>query len=94
MPSGRWTRSPSGSWTRCPRGDQVSRGTRGGVRAVLARWRGRDVELKTAGEIDAMRIAGALVAQALTAVTLGGPVPEEKEALTTRFMSLLRRRDS
>jgi len=39
------------------------------VRAVLARWRGRDVELKTAGEIDAMRIAGALVAQALTAVT-------------------------
>jgi len=36
---------------------------------VLARWRGRDVELKTAGEIDAMRIAGALVAQALTAVT-------------------------
>ena len=47
----------------------MSRGTRGGVRAVLARWRGRDVELKTAGEIDAMRIAGALVAQALTAVT-------------------------
>jgi len=47
----------------------VSKGTRGGVRAVLARWRGRDVELKTAGEIDAMRIAGALVAQALTAVT-------------------------
>ena len=36
---------------------------------MLARWRGRDVELKTAGEIDAMRIAGALVAQALTAVT-------------------------
>ena len=36
---------------------------------MLARWRGRDVELKTAGEIDAMRVAGALVAQALTAVT-------------------------
>ena len=33
--------------------------------------------------------------QALTAVTQGGPIPEEKEALTTRFMSrLLRRRDS
>jgi hypothetical protein len=32
--------------------------------------------------------------QALTANTLGGPVPEEKEALTTRFMSLLRRRDN
>jgi len=33
--------------------------------------------------------------QALTAITQGGPVPEEKEALTTRFMSrLLRRRDS
>jgi methionyl aminopeptidase len=39
------------------------------VRAVLARWRGRDVELKTPGEIDAMRIAGALVARALAAVT-------------------------
>ena len=36
---------------------------------MLARWRGRDVELKTAGEIDAMRVAGALVAQALTAIT-------------------------
>jgi methionyl aminopeptidase len=46
----------------------MTRGTRG-VRAVLARWRGRDVELKTPGEIDAMRVAGALVAQALAAVT-------------------------
>src|SRR6185436_8954335 len=43
--------------------------TRGGVRAVLARWRGRDIELKTPGEIDAMRVAGALVARALAAVT-------------------------
>jgi methionyl aminopeptidase len=47
----------------------VTRGTRGGVRAVLARWRGRDIELKTPGEIDAMRTAGALVARALAAVS-------------------------
>ena len=47
----------------------MTRGTRGGVRAVLARWRGRDIELKTPGEIDAMRVAGALVARALAAVT-------------------------
>jgi methionyl aminopeptidase len=39
------------------------------VRAVLARWRGRDIELKTPSEIDAMRVAGALVARALAAVT-------------------------
>jgi methionyl aminopeptidase len=39
------------------------------VRTALARWRGRDIELKSPGEIDAMRVAGALVAQALTAVT-------------------------
>lgn len=42
--------------------------TRGGVRAALARWRGRDIELKTPGEVDAMRTAGALVARALAAV--------------------------
>jgi methionyl aminopeptidase len=47
----------------------VTRGSRGGVRAVLARWRGRDIELKTAGEIDAMRTAGALVARTLAAVS-------------------------
>jgi methionyl aminopeptidase len=47
----------------------VNGGTRSGVRAVLARWRGRDIELKSPGEIDAMRVAGALVAQALAAVT-------------------------
>jgi methionyl aminopeptidase len=46
----------------------VTGGTRSGVRAVLARWRGRDIELKTVGEIDAMRTAGALVARALAAV--------------------------
>jgi methionyl aminopeptidase len=46
----------------------LSRGTRGGVRAALARWRGRDIELKTLGEIDAMRTAGALVARTLAAV--------------------------
>ena len=44
-------------------------GTRSGVRAALARWRGRDIELKSPGEIDAMRVAGALVAQTLAAVT-------------------------
>ena len=38
------------------------------MRAVLARWRGRDIELKTPSEIDAMRVAGALVARALAAV--------------------------
>jgi methionyl aminopeptidase len=47
----------------------MTRGVRGGVRAVLARWRGRDIELKTPGEIDAMRAAGALVARALAAIT-------------------------
>ena len=36
---------------------------------MLARWRGRDIELKTPSEIDAMRVAGALVARALAAVT-------------------------
>jgi methionyl aminopeptidase len=50
-------------------GPLVTRGTRGGVRAVLARWRGRDIELKTSGEIDAMRTAGALVARTLAAVS-------------------------
>lgn len=42
---------------------------RRGVRAVLARWRGRDLEIKTPGEIEAMSAAGALVARALAAVT-------------------------
>ena len=46
----------------------MSRGTRGGVRAALARWRGRDIELKTLAEIDAMRIAGGLVARTLAEV--------------------------
>jgi methionyl aminopeptidase len=36
---------------------------------MLARWRGRDIELKTPGELDAMRAAGAVVADALAAVT-------------------------
>lgn len=39
-----------------------------GVRGLLARWRGRDIELKTAAELDAMRAAGALVARTLGAV--------------------------
>ena len=41
---------------------------RGGVRGFIARWRGRDIELKTPGELDAMRAAGALVARTLVAV--------------------------
>lgn len=40
-----------------------------GVRGVVARWRGRDIELKSPAEIDAMRAAGALVARTLGAVT-------------------------
>jgi methionyl aminopeptidase len=44
-------------------------GGRGGVRGFIARWRGRDIELKTPGELDAMRAAGGLVARTLTAVT-------------------------
>jgi methionyl aminopeptidase len=39
------------------------------VRGVLARWRGRDIELKSPGELDAMRAAGALVSRTLAAVT-------------------------
>ncbi len=38
------------------------------VRAGLARFRGRDIELKTAGELTAMRAAGALVAKTLAAL--------------------------
>ncbi len=38
------------------------------IRAGLARFRGRDIELKTAGELTAMRTAGALVAKTLAAV--------------------------
>jgi methionyl aminopeptidase len=41
---------------------------RGGVRGLIARWRGRDIELKTPGELDAMRAAGALVARTLAAL--------------------------
>lgn len=41
---------------------------RGGVRGFIARWRGRDIELKTPGELDAMRAAGAVVARTLAAV--------------------------
>jgi methionyl aminopeptidase len=40
-----------------------------GVRGVVARWRGRDIELKVPAELDAMRAAGALVARTLAAVT-------------------------
>ena len=40
-----------------------------GVRTMLARWRGRDIELKSRGELEAMRAAGAVVAAALAAVS-------------------------
>jgi methionyl aminopeptidase len=40
-----------------------------GLRGVLARWRGRDIELKSPGELEAMRVAGALVARTLAAVS-------------------------
>ena len=43
-------------------------GGRTGVRGLLARWRGRDIELKSPGELDAMRAAGGLVAGTLAAV--------------------------
>ncbi|WP_300017156.1 type I methionyl aminopeptidase [Pseudonocardia sp.] len=42
---------------------------RSGVRGLVARLRGRDIELKTPGELEAMRAAGALVAATLAAVT-------------------------
>jgi methionyl aminopeptidase len=42
--------------------------TRGGVRGLVARWRGRDIELKSLHELDAMRAAGALVARTLAEV--------------------------
>lgn len=42
--------------------------TRGGVRGLVARWRGRDIELKSPAELEAMRAAGALVARTLAAV--------------------------
>lgn len=43
--------------------------SRSGLRGLLARWRGRDIELKTPAELEAMRAAGALVARCLVAVT-------------------------
>ncbi len=43
--------------------------SRTGFRGLLARWRGRDIEIKTPGELAAMRAAGALVARTLAAVT-------------------------
>ncbi len=42
---------------------------RSGVRGLVARWRGRDIELKTPAELAAMRAAGVLVARTLAAVT-------------------------
>jgi methionyl aminopeptidase len=44
--------------------------TRSGVRGIVARWRGRDIELKSAAEFDAMRAAGALVARTLAEVAV------------------------
>ncbi|MFP5069757.1 type I methionyl aminopeptidase [Pseudonocardia nantongensis] len=42
---------------------------RGGVRGAIARYRGRDIELKSPAQLEAMRAAGALVAATLAAVT-------------------------
>ena len=42
--------------------------TRTGVRGLVARWRGRDIEMKSPAELEAMRAAGALVARTLSAV--------------------------
>ena len=47
----------------------MSSGSRGSVRGALARFRGRDIELKTQGELEAMRAAGLLVARTLAALT-------------------------
>ncbi len=53
---------------------------RGGVRTLLARWRGRDIELKTPDQLDAMRAAGVVVADALAAVTAAaGPGVSTRE---------------
>jgi len=40
-----------------------------GLRDGLARLRGREIEVKTSGELDVMRAAGAVVARTLAAVT-------------------------
>lgn len=44
-------------------------GTLDGLRAGLARWRGREIERRTPGELEAMHVAGQLVARALAAMT-------------------------
>jgi methionyl aminopeptidase len=44
-------------------------GTLDGLRAGLARWRGREIERRTPGELEAMLVAGQLVARALAAMT-------------------------
>jgi methionyl aminopeptidase len=40
-----------------------------GVRGLVARWRGRDIEMKSPAELDAMGAAGQLVARTLVAVS-------------------------
>ncbi|MBO0848711.1 MAG: type I methionyl aminopeptidase, partial [Pseudonocardia sp.] len=46
----------------------TSNGPLAGLRAGLARWGGRQIERKTQGQLDAMRVAGQLVARALAEV--------------------------
>jgi methionyl aminopeptidase len=56
---------------------------------MLARWRGRDIELKSDGELEAMRAAGALVAQTLAAVieqTRPGVSTAELDALAEQII--------
>src|SRR5215218_6109079 len=63
--------------------------SRGGVRTMLARWRGRDIELKTPGELAAMRAAGAVVADALAAVaaaTKAGVSTKELDAIAEQVI--------
>jgi methionyl aminopeptidase len=44
-------------------------GTFGGLRMAVATWRSRMIEIKTPGQLDAMRAAGLVVAQTLAAVS-------------------------
>ncbi|GAA1287087.1 type I methionyl aminopeptidase [Pseudonocardia aurantiaca] len=57
---------------------------RGGVRGIIARWRGRDIELKSPAELEAMRAAGALVARTLAAV-----VEQTKPGVSTAELDAL-----
>jgi methionyl aminopeptidase len=59
-------------------------GGRTGVRGLLARWRGRDIELKSPDELDAMRAAGGLVAG-----TLAGVIELARPGVSTKELDAL-----